>query len=187
MTRPRIAGKTIYIATSLMILAFGGGFAMAAITVSSGSSETAAGQYNGASALSFWALASGQPVGLSSTPGTVPTQIASAVGSPTVLAAAGQSYMVNAGTAGDVAQFFKFTETTGAPVNTEVELVFTVSTGSSPSIATTTVYIETQSAAPGSAQTFTLYYDLGSAASSSVVVNSVQVVSQQCNAVGTCP
>lgn len=156
----------------------------AALTITSGPSETGNGNFESTTSIPWWTQAS---VGLSSIPTSVPTALSTTVGSPTVLAATGQAYMINTGVANDVNHFFKFTEAATAVANTELELVFTVSTGAGPTVTIVTVYVETQSTIPGSAQTFTLDYDLGSAGSGSIVLNSVQQVSQTCSAVGTCP
>ncbi len=62
-----------------------------------------------------------------------------------------------------------------------------VSTGVVPTVTSVIVYVETQAVIPGTAQTFVLYYDLGSPASATITLNSVTQVSEQCSAVGTCP
>lgn len=186
MARTRVSVKAIYIATALSLAAFVGGFAMAgALTINSGGNEAASGSFETTSSISWWTQAS---VGLSSTPSPVPTSLVSTTAtSPQVLAAAGQAYSLNAGTVGDVAHYFKMTESTGAPTSTELEIVFSISTGTVPTVTTATVFVESQSSSPTSAQTFTLYYDLGSAASASIVLNSVQQISEQCSSVGSCP
>lgn len=185
MNQPRVTARVIYVATALSVAAFVGGFALAgSLTISSGSSESANGNFESTNSIAWWTQSS---VGLSSTPSTVPTSISTTAGSPTVLGATATSYLIGSGTAGDVAHFFKMSESTSAPVSTEIEIVFTISTGSTPTTTTSTVYLETQSTAPGSALTFTLFYDLGSAGSGTIVLNSVQEISQLCSAVGTCP
>jgi hypothetical protein len=185
MVRARVSVKAIYLATALSLAAFVGGYAMAgSLTVSSGGTEAGSGNYETTSSISWWTQST---VGLAAFPsGTITTLSATATG-PTTLAATGQSYGINAGTAGDVAHYFKMTESSGAPTSTELEIVFSISTGATPTINTVTVFIESQGTAPSSAQTYTLYYDLGSAASASIVLNSVQQISQQCSSVGSCP
>ena len=185
MKRPNLPAKVVYVATFLAMAAFVGGYAMAgALTISLGSPESAGGNFESTNSIAWWTQSS---VGLTSVATTVPTQLATTAASPTVLVAAGQSYMINVGTAGDVAHFFKMTEATSAPASTEIEIVFTVSTGLTPAITTVTVFLESQSSAPTTAQTFLLQYDLGSPTSASIVLNSVEQISQQCAAVGACP
>jgi len=187
MEGPRVTLKVVYLATALSLAAFVGGFAMAgALTISQGSPESANGNFESTSSISWWSQSS---VGLSATPGPLPTSLAgSTAASPVVLGSgASQSFLLNAGTAGDVAHYFKMAETTSAPTSTELEIVFTVSTQTVPVVTTLTVFLETQSSSISTAVTLTLYYDLGSAASGSVVLNSVQQISQQCGSVGSCP
>jgi hypothetical protein len=113
--------------------------------------------------------------------------LSTTVGAPTVLAGGATSYGVNAPVLNDIAHFWKFTESAGAPVNTELEIQLTVSTGVVPTVAAVTVYVETQASSPGSAITFALYYDLGSPSAGTITLNSVTQISQECTGVGTCP
>lgn len=169
---------------TLLMGVFAAGFVFASITISS-TSETGNGNYTGASALAYWSESS---VGLAGAPGTLPSTLSGSVSAPTVLAGSNASYGITTVAAGDTEQFFKFSETASAPTSTELEVVFTVNTGSGAgTTVVSTVYVETQSTAPSSTLTFTLYYDLGSAASANIVLNSAQQTSQQCSAVGTCP
>ncbi|MCI4335715.1 MAG: hypothetical protein L3K17_00750 [Thermoplasmata archaeon] len=186
MKHTRVSVKAIYLATALSLAAFVGGYAMAgALTINSSGTEAASGNFETTSAITWWTQAS---VGLASTPSPLPTSLASTTAtSPVSLPATSSGLMINAGTVGNVAHYFKMTESTGAPTSTELEIVFSISTGAGPTITTVTVFIESQATAPSSAQTYTLYYDLGSAASSSIVLNSVEQISQQCTSVGSCP
>jgi hypothetical protein len=183
MNKPRIAGKTVYIATILAIVTFGAGFALAAVTVTN-STLNGGGNYVNNSPITWWTTST-SPAAVAAVPSPVPTVASTTVGTPTVLAATGQNYEVGSGTAGDIAQIFRMTEATSAVANTEIEIVFTLSTGAG--TTTTTVYIETQTSIPGTAQTFSFYMDAGSAASASVTINYAEQVSQQCSAVATCP
>ncbi len=180
----KLRRATIWAATALAMVAVVGGWAMASLTITQGANETGGGEYHGAAALTYWSESAS---GLATQPGTLPTAVSTTVTAPTVLAGAATNYAVNAAVAGDVAQYWKFTETTAAPVSTEVEIQFTVSTGATPTVTSVTVYIETQTAAPGAAIVFTLYYDLGSPATGTITLNSVTQIDQQCSAVGTCP
>lgn len=185
MKEIRISPRTVYLATALALVAFVGGYAMAgALTIATGASESANGNYEATNSISWWTQSS---VGIATTPGTVPTQLGSTATTATTLGSANASYMANTGTANDVAHFFKMTESTSAPTGTELKITFSVSTGSTPVMTTVTVYVTTQATAPSSALTFTIYYDLGSASSTSIVLNSVQQISQVCASPGTCP
>jgi hypothetical protein len=174
----------VYIATGFALLAVVAGFGMAAFTVTQGPALAGGGEYHATSAIAFWTETD---VGVSVQPTVLPTLLSALVATPTVLAAAAANYGVNAPTAGDIGQFWKFTEAAGATVNTELELSFTVSTGAVPTVTTQTVYIETQAVAPAGALVFSFYYDLGSAGAGTITLNSVTEIAQQCSAVGTCP
>jgi hypothetical protein len=180
-----VPAKTVYTATILALLTFAAGYTLAAaFSVTNGPNESGNGNYEAAGSIPWWTQSS---VGLSSVPVSVPTALSSAGGTPTTLAAIGQPYMINPGTAGDLDHFFKFIESPSAVASTELELTFTISTGSTPSPNIVTVYLETQATVPTSAQTYTLAYDLGSAAAGTIVLDSFQQISQQCSSVGSCP
>jgi len=155
----------------------------ASFAVNQGAVETGSGAYHGTAALTYWTETT---AGVTTQAGT-PAVLSAIMATPTVLPAAGISYGVNAPTLNDVTHFWKFTEATTSPVSTELELEFTVSSGAVPVITLVTVYIQTQAVIPGTAVTFTLFYDLGSASSGTITLNSVTEISQQCGAVGTCP
>lgn len=180
----RLKSRHVIGGTIVALLIIGGSWVMAAsFAVTQGPTEMGSGVYHGTAALTYWTEAS---AGVTTQSGT-PTVLSTTVGTPTVLPGAGTNYGVNAPTLNDITHFWKFTEATTAPINTEVELQISVSTGVVPSITTVVVYVETQAAAPGTAQTFVLYYDLGSPATATITLNSVTQVSEQCSAVGTCP
>ncbi len=178
MTRRTLLGGTLI----AMLLLTGGWVASAAFTVTNSTTEIGSGNYHGTAGITGWSETS---VGVTTVPGTVPAVLSTTVGGPTVLPGAATTYAINAPTAGDLAHYWKFTEATTAPVSTELELAFTVSTGTG--ITAVTSYVETQTTAPGAAIVFTLLYDLGSPAGGTITLNSVTEVSQQCAAVGTCP
>jgi hypothetical protein len=185
MKRYSIRNKTILAETTMAVLTFVGGYALAvALTITNGASETGGGVYHATNNLAYWTEST---VGINSQPSPVPSTLSSTVGTPTVLAGAATTYAINAPGAGNVVHFFKFSEATTAPINTELEIQFTVSTGAGPTITLVTVYVETQAAAIASAITFTLNYDLGSAGAGTITLNNVMQVSQVCSAVGTCP
>jgi hypothetical protein len=181
----RLTRRTVWIATALAMAAVIGGWTVAAaFTVQQGNTETGGGAYHGTSSLTYWTETS---VGVGSEPSTLPAVISTTVGTPTVLGGAAANYAVNTPVATDVVHFWKFTEAAGAPVSTELELQFTVSTGAGPTITQVTSFVETQATSPGAAIVFTIYYDLGSPASGTITLNSVTEISQTCSAVGNCP
>jgi hypothetical protein len=181
----RLSRRTVYVATAFALLAVVAGFGFAAsFTVTNGPAIAGGGVYHATNSIAWW-TESGAGVGIVQTP--LPATLSAAVGAPTVLAGAATAYGINAVTANDAGQYWRFSEATTATVNTELELSFTVSTGAGPTVTTVTVYVETQAAAPGAAITFTLYYDLGSPAAGTITLNSVTEIAQQCSAVGTCP
>jgi hypothetical protein len=180
----RLKPRHVIGGTIVALLVLGGSWVMAAsFAVTQGPVETGSGVYHGTSALTYWTEASAGVTTQTSTP----TLLSTTVGTPTVLPAAGTSYALNTPTVNDITHFWKFTETTAAPVSTEVELMISVNTGAVPTVTTVVVYIETQATIPGTAQSFILYYDLGSPATATITLNSVTQVSEQCAAVGTCP
>ena len=183
MNKPRVPAKGIYAATVIALLTFGAGFAFAAISVSP-STETGQGNYVNTASIAWWSLSASNPGAVAVVPSTVPTSLSTTIGTPTVLPASATSYMVGSGTAGHIAQVMKFTETTAAPINTEVEVTVTVNAAST---TTTTVYIETQSAAPSANIVFTLYIDVGDASAATITINYAEQISQQCSSVGSCP
>jgi hypothetical protein len=181
----RVKPRHVLGATVVALLVIGGSWVMAAsFAITQGTTETGSGMYHGTTALTYWTEAS---AGVATQPGAAPTALSVTVGTPTVLAGAGTSYAVNAWTLNDIAHFWKFTEATTAPTSTEVELQISVSSGSPATVTNVAVYIETQTTAPGAAQTFTLWYDLGSPSTATITLNSVTQVSEQCPSLGTCP
>jgi hypothetical protein len=171
--------------TIVALLLIAGGWVMAAsFSITQGPTETGSGVYHGTASLAYFPETG---AGVGTQPGSLPTQLWTTVGTPTVLAGSATNYAVNAPTLNDIAHFWKFTEATSAPVSTELEIQFTVSTGGVPTITSVVVYVETQSTAPGAEIVFTVYYDLGSPSAGTITLNSVTEVGEQCSAVGTCP
>jgi hypothetical protein len=182
----RVNRRTILGGTLITMLLLTGGWVMAAsFTVTVGNTENGGGTYHATSSLTYWTEAS---VGVATQPGTLPTALSTTLATPTVLAGAATNYAVNPPALNDLAHYWKFTEAVTAPINTELELAFTVSTGAGPTITAVTVYVETQGAAIGTPITFALYYDLGSPSSGTITLNAVTEISQQCQVAGTtCP
>ncbi len=185
MSRTGMERRAFYIFVVLLLVAFGIGYAVAAsLTITNGAGENGSGVYHASSTSPAWwsefsAGASTVPSGLST--------LSATAGTPTVLAAASASYAINTPTAGDIGFLWKLQETTAATVNTELELIFQLNTGGGAGTLTSvTSYVETQSSAPGSTLTFSVYFDLG-AGSSGPIVQNVLVIWQQCASVGNCP
>ncbi len=185
MSRKSLDRRATYIFTILLMVVFGTSYALAAgLTVTNGSGENGSGTYHSATNNPTWWTESS--VGVATVPTGTTSLTATTPAAPSVLTAGASTYAVNTPTAGNVGHFWKITEATGAPINNELELSFTVSTGAGPTITTVTVYIETQATSPGSNVLFTFYFDVGSG-STGPVVNNVQAIWLQCSAVGTCP
>jgi hypothetical protein len=181
----RFPRRTVYVATAFTLLAVIAGFGLAAsFTVTQGPAITGGGVYHATNSIAWWTEASAG-VAVIQTP--VPTTLSGTATAPTVLAGAASSYAVAAATANDIGQYWKFTESAGAPISTELEIAFTVSTGATPAVTTTIIFLESQTTSPTGALTFTIFYDLGSPASGTITLNSVSELSQECSAVGTCP
>ncbi len=185
MGKKGVDRRATYIFTILLMVVFGTGYAIAAgLTVTNGSAENGSGVYHTATNNPTWWTESS--VGVGTVPPGTTSLTASTAAAPGVLTVGATTYGANTVTAGDVGHFWKITEASGAPINSELELSFTVSTGAGPTITTVTVYIETQATSPGSNVLFTFYDDVGSG-STGPVVNNVQAIWLQCSAVGTCP
>jgi len=182
---PNAKRRLVIAGTIISLLAISAGWVVAvSLSIQLGGTETGAGTYHATASLTYWTESD---VGVASQPSVLPSGLSTTVGTPTQIAGTGQDYAINTAVANDVAQFWKFTEATSAPAATELELQFTVSTAAIPVITEVTVFIETQATIPGTAQTFVLYYDLGSVAGGTIVLNSVTEISQVCTSVGTCP
>jgi hypothetical protein len=180
----RLKSRHVIGGTIVALLVLGGGWVMAAsFAVTQGPVETGSGVYHATAALTYWT----ESVAGVTTQTATPAVLSTTVGTPTVLPAAGISYAINTPTVNDVTHYWKFTEATTAPASTELEVSISVSTGTPATVTNVVVYIETQVTIPATAQTFTLYYDLGSPATATITLNSVTQISEACSAVGTCP
>lgn len=183
MNRPRLTRKGIYVAIAIALITFGAGYAAAASIVSS-SALSANGTANSDVGIGWW-TESGSAIQVMPASGTTSVSLDSA--HPTVLPAAGTDYTVGTATAGDIAQVVEFSENTNATTGAELEITFTFSTGSTPTITTTQAYLQIQASDPATAQTFAFYLDAGSAAHAAVTINSVTEISQVCSGAGSCP
>ena len=183
----RISGRLIGVATIVAMVTFGAGFALASLTVSNSTGSTGNGNYLSDSSLAYWGLSATNPTTVGVAPSGGLTAVSTTLATPSQLNGGGGTlYSVGTVTTGDIVQILRFSETTSAPLSTEVEINFSISTGSG--LTTTTAYIETQASAPGSTLTYSFYLDAGSAASSSVMINYAIQISQQCSVLDTtCP
>ncbi len=185
MRKPRVPARAVYVATVLALITFGAGYAFAALSVTTGT-ETGAGNYVGTAGIAWWSLSATNPGAVQTVPTALPTVLSTTVGTPTVLAGVATNYLIGAGTAGNIAQVLKFSETAAAPASTELEIFVSFNTGAGAGTTTsTTVYVQTQ-VAPG-AIVFTMFIDVGNAAAGTITINFTEQISQQCSAVGTCP
>lgn len=168
----------------LVLLSFVGGLVLA-LTITAGTSDRGSGAYEGSTELAYWTLAG---TFADTMHGALPGAASTTVGTPTVLPASTQSYRINAATIGNAAVRWNFTEGTSSPVNTEIEITFTIAYAISGANSTIKIYLETQGTAPASPLVFQLYYDSGgTGAPGSSAVQAFVQLSQQCAGIGTCP
>jgi hypothetical protein len=121
------------------------------------------------------------------TPNPLPVQLSAIFGAPTVLAAASSAYLTDAGTAGDAAVAWTFSETVGIATHLEIEVELSVEylVGAVTHTTASTVFVESQATAIGATLTFTLYWDAG--APTGITFVSESQIGQECSAVGVCP
>ncbi len=175
---------SVLVVAPLLVLSFLGGLGMA-LTITAGNSSNGSGAYEGSTELTYWTLAG---TFADTMHGPLPGAASTTAGTPTVLPASAQSYRINAATIADLAVRWNFTEGTSSPVNTEVEITFTIAYGISGTSTTIKIYLETQGTAPASPIVFQLFYDSGgTGAPGSEAVQAFVQLSQQCSAIGTCP
>jgi hypothetical protein len=147
-------------------------------------SETLVGLESPAVFLTHW-----QQVGsmAGTTPAFRPGLWSTTVTAPTRLPRASVSYLINAGTSGDLALVWIFNETTGIAATSEIEITFHIqyNVGAVATSTTITSYVETQRRALTGGLEFTVYWDSGHT-TGITFVNQLEVA-QACSAVGTCP
>ena len=148
------------------------------------SGETANGVRTSTEFLTHWQQTGSQS---GNVPFVVPAGLSTIAAAPTRLGAGSTRYMANAGVAGDIAVVWVFSETVGMAVNTEIELGFVAHylVGTTATSVSTTLYVETQAAAIGATNAYTIYYDTGQ--TTGVTYETQFEISQVCSAVGTCP
>jgi hypothetical protein len=177
---PRSRAWTLGLTVAALAIAGGavGSFAIHGTTSTSGGIE------NAAAWLAHW-----QETGViaATTPAPVPPLLSALPTTPSRLAVAGASYLVDAGVAGDLAIEWRFAESVGILANQEIDLAFTIQyeVGIVAHTATVTVFVETQATAPVGTLAFTLYWDAGAA--TGITFSSETEIAQSCPSVGTCP
>ena len=187
---PNAKRRLVWLGTVVALLAVAGGWVMAASSfeVSQGNTEYGGGTVHSTQSIAWW---SESDVGLGAIPSGTFTQLSTTPNPATTLGAGAATYTIGSTTAGDIMHYWVFDEAAGAPTGTVLELSFTVSTGTTPSVTTTTVYVETQGTSPTGSIAFTMLYDLGTPGPGTpVVLNSVTEISLQCTTVSsvtTCP
>jgi len=176
--------RAVWGGTAVALLLLGGAWTVAvSLSVTPGLTETGGGAYHTTTSLAYLAEVDS---GVTTISNSALAVLSPAVGTPTVLAGTSASYALNSLTSSDASQFWVLEETTAAPVNTEVELQFWISTGVVPSVTHLALFVETQATAPGSTLTFTLFYDLGNPGAGTITLNNVLAIDQQCPSLGTC-
>ena len=147
-----------------------------------GPTETGQGAYVTEHALAYWTW---HETLLTTIPTPAPAKVSTTIGTPTVLPRAGTSYSINAATAGQVAVAWTFDELTTAPRSTELALTFL--DGLASPATTITVYVESDPRAPFVTTAFVFYWDAGTFAPGTLVVETMTATAVACTAIGTCP
>jgi hypothetical protein len=168
-------------AVALAVTAIGWSAAVPA-TIGPGSTEQGQGADVGEKTTTYWLWQAAQ---LWHVPTPVPVKLSTTVTTPTLLAAAASSYVINPATAANTSVRWTFEETTAAPTSTELELRFT--DGLTRAAVVITVYLETRTTPPVAPLTFLIYWDAGAYAPSGITVQTMQVLVQACTSVGHCP
>jgi len=183
----RASRRTLILVAVVFAISLGAGVVLGAITVVP-NSETGNGAYITSNTPGYWRIGGN---GNTPNPGAVVllpsglTAASTVMASPTVLPGSGTSYSVGAVTVGDWAQVIEIDEQTGPPASTELEIFFTLTTATASTFVT--VFVETQAAPPGGTVVYDFYLDAGSPTGGSVTIVSAQEISNQCNAVNSCP
>lgn len=145
-------------------------------------SETAQGASVTEHPLAYWTW---HETILGTIPAPVPARVSAAEATPTVLPRGARSYTIDAATAGDTAVAWTFDLQTTMPRS--MELMLTFADGLSGPVSTLTVYVETPVRAPGAAVAFTFYWDAGTFAPGTLVIETMTGTAVACAAVGNCP
>jgi hypothetical protein len=181
-TRTVGMGLTIAVAACLLALTVLGWTVAAPASIGPGTPELAQGADVGENTPTYWLWEGAQRWNI---PAPVPALLSDVATLPTVLPAAGASYVLNSATATNTSVRWTFRETVAAPTSTELELRFT--DGLSRTAVTITVYLETRASALPGPLTFLLYWDGGAFAPTGITVQTMQVTVQACASLGHCP
>jgi len=156
--------------------------AAASTQINPGGTETGVGAYVTEHALTYWTW---HETSLTTVPAPVPVRASTTVGTPTVLPRGARTYTINAAVAGDAAVAWTFYETTAAPRASEIAITFT--DGLTAPVTSVTIYVETSFRAPIATVAYVFYWDAGTFAPGSLVVETMTTTAVACTAIGTCP
>jgi hypothetical protein len=148
--------------------------------------ERVNGHYEREGDLGGWWLFQG--FDLTDIPSSVPSQLSSSAGSPTLLGTSSANYTLNAATAGSAALGWRFLETTAIPKGAEVELTFNISLGVLASVQVK-AFFETAAAGLSSNATVLFYFQIGALVPGTIDIQSVTELARACTppAPGGCP
>jgi len=179
----RVGRSTGWVVLAIVAVLLAGGLALGSFAVRANSGR-AGGEQNPATGLADFTETG---VSSSATPLALPAVLSALPATPTRLAAAGTSYLLNPGTGGDEAAEWTFSERVGILANQELEISFSVeySLGAVTHTTAFTAYLETQATAPRASVTFTIFWDAGT--TTGVTLLSEAEIAQTCSGVGTCP
>jgi hypothetical protein len=150
--------------------------------ISNGGTETGAGAYVSEHPLAYWEW---EGTALGTIPAAVPPAVSTTVGAPTRMPRGGATYVINPSEAGQTSVEWTFEETTAAPGRTELAITFV--DGLTSAASSITVYLETGFRAPGTAVTYSFYWDAGTFAPAALDIETMSTTVQACTAIGTCP
>jgi hypothetical protein len=182
-SHPRVSRPAGWLVIGIVAALLVTGLAVGSFVIR-GNSGGAGGEQNPASPLPDFPETG---VAASTTTAPLPVVLSILPATPTRLAAAATSYLLDAGTVGDQAVAWTFSEAVGIPANQELEVAFSVQydVAAVAHSAQVKVYVETQATLPRVAVAFTLYWDAGAATGITFV--SEAEIAEACSAVGTCP
>ena len=186
MTAPREASFRTGLLVALVAMLVGSsavGLAAAVSTqIGPGATETGQGAYVTEHALTYWTW---HETVLTTIPAPAPARAATTVAAPTVLPRGARTFSINAATGGQVAVEWTFDELTTVPRNTELMITFL--DGLTSPATSITVYVETNARAPIDTTPYVFYWDAGTFAPATLVVETMTTTAVACTAVGNCP
>ena len=178
---PRVAPFAVLVAVGVALTSLGVAAALGT-QVLQGTVESGQGAYVAEHPLTYWTW---HETALGTIPAPAPARASVTAGAPTVLPRFRGSYTIDASVAGQVSVSWTFQQTTAAPVATELLITFVDGLG--PPTSTVSVYVETNARALGAPATFVFYWDAGTFAPGSLVIETMTVTVQACTAIGVCP